>query len=146
MFITEVLSKAVIATMTPNLGKKILIQELNPNFFVKAFGTVTATAVMEMLLWGQQGLDSQWRFHSNLDSFSLVSQIISRGEPLTEKINLLTLGSKECVIWLEALHKYSSAQFCLVSDELNIALLLYTSPSLISYVRCPSMKCLYQTL
>lgn len=98
MFITEVLSKAVIDTLTPNLGKKILIQGLNPNFFVKAFGTVTTTAVMETLLWGQQGLDSQWRFHSNLDSFSLVSQIISRGEPLTEKINLLTLGSKECVI------------------------------------------------
>lgn len=50
--------------MTPNIGKKLLIQELNLNFFVREFETVTTTAIVEMPLWREQGLDSQWGFHS----------------------------------------------------------------------------------
>lgn len=42
------MSVAIIATMTPNTGKKLLIQELNLNLFVREFGTVTTTAVVRM--------------------------------------------------------------------------------------------------
>lgn len=42
------MSVAIIATMTPSSGKKLLIQELNLNFFVREFGTVTTTAVVGM--------------------------------------------------------------------------------------------------
>lgn len=49
----EVLSIAVIATMTPNIGKTLLIQELNLNLFATELGTVTTTAVVDMPLWRQ---------------------------------------------------------------------------------------------
>lgn len=75
----EALSVPIIATKTPNIRKTLWIQELNLNLFVTEFGTVTTTAVVDMPLWRQQGLDSKRRFHLRLSSFSLVSQIISRG-------------------------------------------------------------------
>lgn len=42
------MSVAIIATTTPNSRKKLLIQELNLNFLVREFGTVTTTAVVGM--------------------------------------------------------------------------------------------------
>lgn len=101
---------------------------------------MTTIAVMEMPLQRQPGLDSQGRFHSKLVSSKLFPEVSHLQKKLIShsevKNVLFDLKHNRNVPW---------RSFVFLSDELSVALLLYTDLSLVSYVRCPSVKCLNQT-